>query len=282
MTDNRLATERRSEQKLPTAAAVLRRGLLIWGLGHISVGDRRGWVLLLIQPVAIAGLVLVGVQLIDGTRWLAVFPPLAALLVFWLAQAVHAYRRAVERGAEPGGELQAGLFLPVAVAVLTAFWLIGGRHGSPTATLEGYVLAWMSGRPAAASSLYAVPPAAEGLAVTWGLQSAYLKDRLATLARQYGPTSGLDPERPFDNLRFGEPTSDGPSRQRVAIDIVRLQRVETMVLGIVPTAGQQTVLVEQAGVITLALVAQSPVEWLSVGRLQSSAWRINGVTIGGP
>ena len=281
MTDNRLTTTHPSENKLPTAATVLRRGLLIWGLGHISIGDRRGWVLLLAQPLAIAGLVLVGVQLIDGTRWLVVFPPLAALLVVWLAQAVHAYRRAVELGAQPGGELQAGLFLPVAVAVLTTFWLIGGRHGSPTATLEGYVLAWMSGRTEAASSLYVSPPTAEGLGTTWGLQSAYLRDRIASFARQYGPTSGLDPERPFDNLRFGAPTVDGPGRQRVAVDIVRLQRVETMVLGIVPTAGQETVLVEQAGVITLTLVPQPPVEWLPFGRLESSAWRINGVTIGG-
>ena len=280
--NNRLTTPDPTRRRLPTAAAVLRRGLLVWGLGHISIGDRRGWALLLTQPIAIAGLLLVAAQLIDGTRWLIVFPPLAALLVVWLAQAVHAYRRAVELGAQPGGELQAGLFLPVAVTVLTLFWLVGGRHGSPTATLEGYALAWMSGRADAASSLYVAPPTTAQLAETWALQSAYIRDRIATLATQYGPTSGLDPERPFDNLRFGEPTPDGPGRQRVQMDIVRLQRVETMVLGVVPTAGQQTVLVEQAGVITLALVPQPPAEWLPVGRLDSSSWRIDGVTIGGP
>jgi len=282
MTDNGLSTTQASLQRLPTAAAVLRRGLLVWGLGHISIGDRRGWVLLLFQPLAMAGLLLVAVQLIDGTRRLVVFPPLAALLVVWLAQAVHAYRRAVELGAQPGGELQAGFFLPVAVAVLTLFWLVGGRHGSPTATLESYVLAWMSGRTDAASTLYVSPPAAEHLGATWEMQSAYLADRIGTLASQYGPTSGLDPARPFDNLRFSEPSPDGPGRQRVEIDIVRLQRVETMVLGIVPTAGQETVLVEQAGVITLALTPQPPAEWLPFGRLESSSWRIGGVTIGGP
>lgn len=238
--------------------------------------------LLLIQPLAIAALILVAAQLIDGTRWLAVFPPLAALLVIWLAQAVHAYRRAVELGAQPGGELQAGFFLPVAVAVLTLFWLVGGRHGSPAATLESYVLAWMSGRPDAAASLYVSPPTTESLGATWNLQAAYLTNRIATLAEQYGPASGLDPERPFDNLRFKEPTPDGPGRQRVEVDIVRLQRVETTVLGIVPTAGQQTVLVEQAGVITVALIPQPPLDWLPVGRLESFAWRISGVTIGAP
>jgi len=277
-----LTTTDPTANRLPSAAAVLRRGLLIWGLGHLSIGDRRGWVLLLLQPLAIAGLLLVAIQVIDGTRWLVVFPPLAALLVVWLAQAIHAYRRAVELGAQPGGELQAGLFLPVAVTALTIFWLVGGRHGSPTATLESYVLAWMSGRTEAASTLYVTPPAPENQAASWDIQAAYLADRIAMLAGQYGPTSGLDPARPFDNLRFNEPTADGPGRQRVSIDIVRLQRVETTVLGIVPTAGQETVLVEQAGVITLALVPQPPVAWLPFGRLESSAWRIGGVTVGGP
>lgn len=238
--------------------------------------------MLLLQPLAITGLLLVAVQLIDGTRWLVVFPPLAALLVVWLAQAVHAYRRAVELGASPGGELQAGLFLPVAVAVLTTFWLIGGRHGSPTATLEGYVLAWMSGKTDVASNLYVSPPTSGELGATWSLQSTYLNDRVATLASEFGPASGLDPDRLFDNLRFDEPVAAGPGRQTVEVDIVRLQRVETMVLGIVPTASQETVLVERAGTVTLALVRQPAIEWLPFGRLESSSWRIEGVAIGGP
>ena len=107
-----------------------------------------------LQPLAIAALLIVGAQLIDGTRWVIVFPPLAAILAFWMAQAIHAHRRAVELGAKPGGEMQAALFLPVAVGVLTVFWLIGGRHGSPAATLEAYVVALLSGKSDAAANLY--------------------------------------------------------------------------------------------------------------------------------
>ncbi len=261
---------------------MLRRGLLVWGLGHLALGDRRGWLLMVLQPISIAGVLLVAAQLIDGTRWLIVLPPLAALLIVWLGQAVHAHQRAIELGATPGGELQAALFLPIAVAVLTAFWLVGGRHGSPAATLEGYVVAWMSGHSETASGLYATHVEPADLEATWDGHFAYLTDRISLLAAQFGPASGLDPTRPFDNLRFRDPVTTGPGRQVVDIDIVRRQRVETTVLGIVPTASQETVIVEQAGVITLSLAPQPPAEWLPFGRLESSSWRIGGVTIGGP
>jgi hypothetical protein len=265
---------------LPSGASVLRRSLLIWGLGHIAIGDRRGWLLAALQPVVIVGLVMVAAQLIDGTRWVIVFPPLAAILAFWVAQAVHAYRRAVELGATPGGELQAALFLPVAVSVLTVFWLIGGRHGSPTATLEAYAVAWLTGKPDAAAHLYVTPPTSDSVAANWSGQSDYLTERVATLAAQYGPTSGLDPTEPYDNLRFGEPTPAGPGRQTVEIDIVRSQRVEDTILGIVPTATQENVIVEVVGTITLALVDEPAADWLPFGRLSSQEWRIEDVVLG--
>lgn len=269
-------------RRLPSAASVLGRGLLVWGWGHLVIGDRRGFLLMLLQPLTIAAVILVAVQLIDGTRWLIVLPPLAGLLVVWLAQAIHAHQRAIELGAQPGGELQSALFLPIAVMVLTAFWLLGGRHGSPAATLEGYVVAWMSGRSDAASGLYVTPVAPDDLGATWAGQSGYLSDRVAQLAAQFGPASGLDPRRPFGNLRFRDPVVTGLDRQMVDVDIVRRQRVETMVLGIVPTASQETVVVERAGTITLSLVEQQVAEWLPFGRLPSFAWKIESVSIGAP
>ena len=263
-----------------SAAAILRRSLFVWGWGHITLGDRRGWLLLVLQPLALIAVLLVALQLIDGTRWLVAFPPLVALLVAWLVQALHAYRRATQLGAAPGGEILAAFYLPLAVGMLTAFWLIGGRHGTPTATLEAYVLAWMSGRAQAAAPLYAVPPQQEQLNSTWAVQADYLAERVQELAAMYGPTSGLDPTEPFDNLRFSVPIADSPGRQVVRVDIVRLQRVENLVLGIVPTAGQETVVIEQAGTIVLRLHEQVPPAWLPIGRLQSQAWRIESVTIG--
>jgi len=236
--------------------------------------------LLIAQPLAIAVLTVATVQLIDGTRWLIIFPPLALLLVVWVAQAVHAYRRAVELGARPGGELQAALFLPFAVTVVTLFWLAGGRHSSPTATVEGYVIAWVSGRSQLAADMYVTPPSPAELEATWAVESAYLRDRVTVLAAQYGPASGLDPSQPLDNLQFSEPVSDGAGLETVKVDIVRLQRVETMVLGIIPTASQQTVVVEPAGAITVTLVNQPPPEWLPTARLASSAWLIQEVQVG--
>jgi hypothetical protein len=253
---------------------------LVWGWGHAHLGDRRGWVLAVLQPIAIVALVVVAIQLIDGTRWLVVFPPLAALIVVWLAQALHAYTRAIELGAPRGGEFQAALFLPAAVAVLTAFWLLGGRHGSPAATMESYVIAWMTDRPDAATTLYESPPTYTQLDESWRSQFAYLSGRVATLAAQYGPQSGLDPDSPFDNLRFTDPVATSSGHQVVGIEIVRRQRVENMVLGIVPTATQETVVVERAGMITLSLVPEPANAWLPFGRLDSQAWRISSVDIG--
>jgi hypothetical protein len=230
--------------------------------------------------VAIVALAIATLQLIDGTRWLVIFPPLALLLVAWAAQAVHAYRRAIELGAESGGEIQAALFLPFAAVVITMFWLAGGRHASPTATVEGYVVAWISDRTEVAANMYVTPPSTADLEAAWAVQSAYLKDRVTTLANQYGPTSGLDPSQPLDNLRFSDPVSTGNGLETVNVDIVRLQSVETMVLGFIPTASQETVVVEPAGAITVTLVDQPPPAWLPTARLSSSAWLIENVEVG--
>jgi hypothetical protein len=233
----------------------------------------------MLQPLAMIALFVVGIQLIDGTRWLVVFPPLAVLIVVWIGQAVHAHQRAIQLGAAPGGEVQVAVLMPLGVALLTLYWLVGGRHGSPSATLEEYVVAWMSNRPDAAANLFGVPPDVVQLAHDWGSQTGYLQGRVAQAAATYGPTSGLDPDSPFDNLRFGDPQTAANGTVAVTVDIVRHQRVETMVLGVIPTASQQTVLVEHAGLITLGLEPRTSPAWLPFGQLASSAWLIEGVLI---
>jgi hypothetical protein len=106
---------------------------------------------------------------------------------------------------------------------------------------------------------------------------------VTALAAQYGPTSGLDPEEPLDSLQFSDPVLQGDGRQVVHVDIVRSQQVETMILGFIPTASQETVLVEPAGSITVTLVDQPTQDWLPApAQLNSSAWLIEDVQVGSP
>jgi hypothetical protein len=235
---------------VPGAASVLRRALLLWGWGHLSLGDRRGWVLALLQPLAICGLLFLA--------W--------PLLVFWIGQAVHALRRATALGGAPGGELQLVLFLPFVLAVFTAFWLVGGRHGSPGATAQAYMEAWESNQPAAATALYAYPAATSDMSALWQRQRSWLDDAISTGRATYGDDSGLDPDRPFNSLRV---TQVNPTT--FAVELVRTERYQTTLLGLVPTAGQRTVVVSP--VVTISLVEDAVLgTWLP-----SSAWRIENV-----
>ena len=261
---------------VPPAAHVLRWALLGWGLGHIRLGDRRGWLLLLLEPVAALAILGLAAALIDGTRWLIVFLPLVAFFVVWIGQALDAYRRAVRSGGEPGGELALTSILPVALTVLTAFWLVGGRHGSPTATLQAYIEAWRADRADAATPLFATTVDEAGLRALWAQADAALADGIGRAHDIYGGESGLNPERPFDSLRFREQSvTDG--RAQIVVEIVRSRRVETTLLGIIPTAAQETVVVAHTHTIWLALVRDAPPAWLSAVPLESYVWKISSV-----
>ena len=248
------------------AAGVLRRSLLIWGWGHLALGDMRGWLLVLLQPIVIAGVAFAGWQLVDGTRWLAVFLPLVALLALWIAQAVHAHQRALVAGAAPGGELQLALVLPILLAVVSAFWLVGGRHGSPASAVEAYMTAWRSDRPDVAVALYGDGGAAAAdVAQLWTQERAWLKSRIEVARQAYGAASGLDAARPFGSLRV---TQSAPSY--FIVELVRSESYQTTILGFIPTAGQRTVVVAQLLAIA---VKEEPIN----GYLPSSVWRIDRV-----
>jgi hypothetical protein len=257
---------------LPGAAGVLRRALLVWGWGHLALGDRRGWLLVLLQPLAIGGLLFAAWQLIDGTRWLAVFVPLVALLVFWVGQAVHAHGRATALGGATGGELQLALFLPFAFAVLTAFWLIGGRHGSPASTVEAYIDAWQANRADAAANLFAGPDFdVAGLQRFWADQSSELTTRLTQGRATYGPLSGLDPAHPFNSLRVSEEPAPVAGQATFRIEIVRTESFATTMLGLIPVAAQRTVVVQPLAQIALR---EEP---SSAGLLPSSTWGVAAI-----
>jgi hypothetical protein len=262
---------------VPPASKILRRALIGWGLGHVMLGDRRGWLLLILQPIAIVAVAALAAALIDGTRWLIVFVPLLALLVFWVAQAVDAHQRALRMGAEPGGEMAIVLMLPVGLTVLTLFWLVGGRHGSPTATLQEYIEAWMRDRPEAAAPLFAAPTSADAVSVRWADEQQVLTDHIGRAHATYGDESGLDPEHPFDSLRFRDPVTTSNGLVSIVVELVRNERIQTTVLGIVPTAGQQEVVVERDMTIWLEQQLQPRPAWLPIDGLESHSWKITGI-----
>jgi hypothetical protein len=268
-----------TQHTLPPAASVLRRSLFVWGLGQLAIGDRRGWLLLIVQPLAIAGLFVFAALLIQGTRWMVVFPALLLVLFAWLGQALAAYRQAIKRGAPAGGELQVVGFLPVAVVAVTVFWLVGGSLGAPATTLGRYVSAWEHNDSAEAAQLFAEPTSTAEIEAMWAAQTAYLERAVTAAAIQYGPLSGLDPEEPFNSLRFTEQPSSSADVASVAVELVRRQRVESMLLGFIPTATQETVVVEQIGTIDLRALPDTPPPWLAGIKTGASVWLIETVDL---
>jgi hypothetical protein len=261
------------------AAQVLRRSLLVWGLGYLALGDRRGWLLMLLEPLAIVALLGLGWLAIDGTRWMVIFPALLLVLGVWLGQALTAYARARALGSSRGGELQSAAFLPLAGTLVTLFWLIGGTASSPATTLGRYVSAWENGRAGDAARLFVTPAAPADLDTAWAGQNSYLAARLQAAEDEFGSLSGIDPDEPFNSLRFEQLPGGGADQLTVEVDIVRRQRVETVLLGFIPTATQQTVVVERLGTISLRSVPIDPPAWATGLDLGARAWRIESVEL---
>jgi len=253
----------------------------VWGSGHLALGNRRGWLLLAAQPLAIAGAALLAALLIDTSRWLAVLLALVALVALWFGQAVHAYQAARRAGAAAGGELQVVAALPLVVLIVGGFWMLAGEFGSPGATLQRYASAWQSGSPQAAAALFAEPVDATVLASDWQAQQGYLVRLVDEGARQYGPQAGLDPQMPFNSLRFEEIAADrGSGRAVVAIDLVRRERFQTQLLGFIPTAAQRTVRVRRLGLVRLHAEPAPTPWWLPAGIVNPGrVWRIDEVSL---
>jgi hypothetical protein len=296
-------------------ARVLRRGLLAWGLGHLALGLRRGWILFCTELAALA---LLGVGLVprlQGTLADVVFCALVLFFVAWAGQAVDAYRRALERATPPApgesgveipstGSLasaaQSGAVLsapqapgPAARAPLlvlflvmpatlacTAFWLIGGSAASPTAALQQYVADWRDGDAERAYDHLVASGGPAALRETWTKDAAFIEGRIRALAAQYGPASGLDAERPFASLGFTlesrVPGDEAGDTATAAIDIVRQATVHESFLGLFPAASQRSVPVERVGTIHLRLV-ELPAPF-GVGP-PDRAWRVERVSL---
>ena len=264
---------------------MLRRSLLLWGLGHLALGDPRGWLLVAAEIAAAAALVggLVTLGATNAAGWL--FIGLVAFFAAWGAQAVAAYRRAVALGGRPGGAVGILGLAPAAVIVFTGYWLLAGSAGSPAATLQRYVSAWRDDRPELAAALFQAPREPAAVKLEWRAQEAYLRSRLLELTATLGPASGLDPDRPFAALVFDFPEAAGPSGEppgplrpgttsRAVVEIIRRETVRESFFGLVPTAAQRTVIVERIGEVVLR--AESPLTAVS-GAL---VWELESVCLG--
>jgi hypothetical protein len=103
---------------------------------------------------------------------------------------------------------------------------------------------------------------------------------VAAAAVQFpGLLSGIDPTQPFNSLRFTEQPSTSADTSTVLVEIVRRQRVETVLLGFIPTASQETVPVETLGTITLVAVPDQAPAWLGNMRSGAKVWRVQSVDL---
>ena len=202
---------------------------------------------------------------------MVVFPALLLLLFPWLGQALAAYRQAVRRGSPAGGELQVVAPARRVVAV-TVFWLVGGSLAAPATTL-GRMCRLGTRQQCRGGSAVCGAHVAGADRGEWTAQTAYLERAVTSAAIQYGPLAGLDPSsRSTACALRSSPPLGRPVR--VAVELVRRQRVERCCSEIIPTATQETVVVEQLGTIDLALYPTPRRVWrVKRGRASGSSIR---------
>jgi rubredoxin len=238
--------------------------MALWGWGQLALGDRRGWALLVLEPLAAAALVLVGIPLAAGTGLEVVFVAGVLVGVAWLGQAVHAYRLAVRRrqrfglsGAD-GGAIELLWLVPLAVVATTVYWTVLGPAAAPDAALAQYVTAWRAGRPADAAALFVTAIDPGTVSAVWQRQGARLRNDLVVAAAAAGPDSGIDPGQPFDSLRYEwvePPAGVGADTRLLEIRVVRARSVRDTIFGLIPATHDELVPVLDLGSVTLRLVS---------------------------
>ncbi len=253
---------------------------MLWGWGQVVAGDRRGW---LGPPAQLAALAALGwgtPALVAGTNGELAFVAGAAVLAAWALIAVHAHRQAARRRAAldlpPGDTGAADLlwFGPLVIALSSSFWIAAGDAGDPGVLLDLYVAEWRAGRAADAAPRFATPPDPGALAEAWDRQGAALHNELVAIAAAAGPDSGINPDRPFDAVRWVDAGATASGGRLVAIDVARVETVDGQLFGILPTTSQRLVTLNRLGRIELRLVDRP-------GSGGGPAWRIAGVEIGG-
>jgi hypothetical protein len=276
----------------PSPSRVLWRALVGWGLGHIALGMRRGWLLLGGEVVAVAVLVVGLLPRAEGTFADIAFGGLVLFFLAWTGQAVDAYSASCARSSgdvevTPGrGPLQVLVLVLPATVALTSFWLFAGGAASPTAALQQYVADWRGGDAGRASMHVVADVGTADLRTAWDDEAAYVEARLRALASELGPESGLDPAHPFASLAFSldpeiETATESTNGETAtaAISIVRQATVHEAFLGLFPAASQRSVAVERVGTVHLRLV-ELPAPF-GIGP-PDRGWRVQDVELAAP
>jgi hypothetical protein len=280
--------------RLVTARGALRRSLLIWGWGQLATGDRRGWLLAGLEAVSLIALVLVGWPAASGSSSDVVFLAGGLFVAAWAAVAIHAYRRAARRRAifdlvaADGGAVDLLWLSPILIVASTLFWIVGGSGSSADSTTSRYAAAWRHDQAASAGTLFAMPPTVASVHAAWARQDVRLHDELARLSASLGPDAGIDPNAPFDSLRF-EPVSDNAPQGSagdsvtaadtavtISVQVVRLETVQDRFLGLFPTSAVRIVPVEELGTIRLRPV---PLPGAYGGAPTTIGWRIEALNL---
>jgi hypothetical protein len=252
-------------------AAVLRWSLLGWGLGHVVLGMRRGWLLLALEAAWLVALVALVISpgVLVGEGWLLVFGLFTGFVMVWTGQAVDAHRTASRlAGADPGA-MQLLVILFVTMVVQTGYWVVGGATASPEATLQRYVSAWETGQPGRAAGLFTTPHDASAVAEQWTVDTATIASLVDQLAKQHDDWD-LDTLRPYRDLRFERVAGEtAPGRAYYAVEVVRQTQLPTTFLGFTTTRSATQVvdvvghlsLVQRTSGASLPFLGQ-PAVWL--------------------
>lgn len=263
--------------------------MLVWGWGQLATGDRHGWLLVAAQPIAIAMLAWLGPAFANGPGVSIAFTGGVALLAVWAAVALHAYRRAarrrllVELPGPDGGAIWLLVLAPVAIAASSLFWGLAGREADPAAVLDRYVADWRAGRAAEAITRFAVTPGSTSLVhELWDAQLSALRNELVRLVPRAGPGGGVDPDAPFETVRWVDAGATPAGGRLVALEVARRETVHGLLLGLLPVSSQRLVPLERLGTVELAPIpAGAP--FAPAGPIPdgpwATSWRIIAVEI---
>jgi hypothetical protein len=215
---------------------VLRRALLLWGLGDLALG-RTGagaaWLIAELVGAATVAWLSIGYA---TTTWYAI-PYLAGslFLIAWGAQAVAAYgraRRAADSAGSAPARSPAAVVVWLSIPILawgTGFWLVAASAATPSAVLDRFESAWpalASGTASVERGLAADPAALETEA---GIALAALQQ--ACDAGRINSDCGSSPENLLRDVRISIVHEDGATATAV-VEIVSFERRSSRFLGI--------------------------------------------------